>query len=435
MKRTYARLGISASVIAMLLSLSSGRPLAGETDGSSLTMGPKTILSHKAKAVMGPSVQVDEQGRAHLAWTEEDHDLRSLWHATNDATGVQISAPTRVNGPEDSLYWRQEAPALLVDKEEIFITWASTHPKKSPDKPFSNELRLSRSTDGGKTFLPSVVVNDDDQVTGHSFDALSLGRDGAVYVSWIDAREGKKDPSTYVARSDDRGKTLAKNLKLDDNTCVCCRTAMATAPDGNLYVAWRKIFEGQVREIVTARSTDGGRSFSGPVIVGNDRWVYPGCPHRAPSIGVDGQGRLYVLWYTEGQDDTPAVYVALSDDQGRTFSPKQALNASKGTFPDHPQMAVDQEGRAVAIWEEQGPVRKDVVMSYSLDRGTSWSRPHKLNERRSQNPVVSLNQKGEGALAWMEHAMPGHKTIIQPFTLPSGRQAGLDQEPATRATY
>lgn len=435
MKRTYTRLSISASVIGALLSLSSGRPLAGEPAPSSLTMGPKTIMSHKAKAVVGPSVQVDEQGRAHLAWTEEDHDLHSLWHAKNDGPGAQLGAPTKVNRPEDSLYWRQEAPALLVDGEEIFITWASTHPKKSSDKPFSNELRLSRSTDGGKTFLLPVVVNDDDQVTGHSFDALSLGRDGAVYVSWIDAREGKKDPSTYLARSDDRGKTLAKNLKIDDNTCVCCRTAMATAPDGTLYVAWRKIFEGNVREIVAARSTDGGRSFTPSVIVGNDRWVYPGCPHRAPSIGVDGQGRLYVLWYTEGQDDTPAVYVALSDDQGRTFSPKQALNASKGTFPDHPQMAVDQEGRAVAIWEEQGPVRKDVVMSYSPDRGTSWSRPHKLNERRSQNPVVSLNKKGEGALAWMEHAMPGHKTVVQPFTLPSGRQAGFDQESGPRATF
>ena len=87
MKRTYTKLSISASVIGVLLSLSSGRPLAGEPASSSLTMGPKTIMSHQAKAVVGPSVQVDEQGRAHLAWTEEDREVRSLWHAKSDGPG------------------------------------------------------------------------------------------------------------------------------------------------------------------------------------------------------------------------------------------------------------------------------------------------------------------------------------------------------------
>ena len=43
----------------------------------------------------------------------------------------------------------------------------------------------------------------------------------------------------------------------------------------------------------------------------------------------------------------PAIYLAYSDDQGATFSPKKQLNVSKGTFPDHPQMAVDPEGRVV----------------------------------------------------------------------------------------
>ena len=98
-------------------------------------------------------------------------------------------------------------------------------------------------------------------------------------------------------------------------------------------------------------------------------------------MGVDAGGRLYVVWYTEGMDETPAIYLAYSDDRGVTFSEKKQLNRSKGTFPDHPQLAVDPEGRVVVIWEEQSPVRREIVMSHSIDRGQTFSVPFKLNEK------------------------------------------------------
>lgn len=413
--------------IALGLLAGAGLALAAEPDrpGSELVLGQKITIEHQAKFVTGPSVVIDERGTVHLAWMQEDRqhglDLRSVRYARMAQPGGSLSTAVQVNSPEESPFWRQEAPALAVNGEAVFLTWASTHPKAGPDQPFASELRLSRSVDGGQTFLPSVLVNDDGQVIPHSFDALHLGPEGTLYISWIDGREGKKDPGTYVARSGDQGRTVGKNQKVDEHTCVCCRTALATASDGTVYLAWRKIFEGNVRETVVARSTDGGRTFSEPVIVGHDRWVFPGCPHRPASIGVDGQGRLYVVWYTEGSDETPAIYLAYSDD-GRTFKAKRALNVSKGTFPDHPQMAVDGEGRLVVVWEEQSPVRREVVMSYSLDRGATISRPVKLNDKKGQGPAVSVNGQGLAALAWLEHAMPGHKTILQLLQLPSAER-------------
>jgi hypothetical protein len=302
---------------------------------------------------------------------------------------------------------------------DVFITWALTHPAATPDKPFSSELRLSRSSDGGKTFGVSTLVNDDGQAINHTFDALEVAPDGAIHLAWIDGREGKKEPGTFVAKSTDRGQSIGPNIKIDDNTCVCCRTALATSTEGIVYVAWRKIFEGHIRETVVARSTDGGDSFSSPVVVGNDRWIYQACPHRPASLGVDRQGRLYVVWYTEGADETPAIYLAYSDDHGATFSLKKQLNVSKGTFPDHPQMAVDPAGRVVVIWEEQSPVRREVVMSRSLDRGVSFSKPVKLNEKNGQTPTVSVNGQGTVVMGWKEHAMPAHRIVVQTMQFPS----------------
>jgi len=383
-----------------------------------LRFDQKLTTDHPVRAVVGPSVRIDDEGNISLAWMEEDKETRAVLYARTEKSGGPIGAPVKVNQPTEAPYMRQEAPALAVVGHEVFLTWALTHPKLTSDKPFSNELRLSRSTDGGKTFLPSILVNDDEQVIGHGFDSIHVAADGVVHMAWIDGREGKQESGTFVTRSTDHGRTVAKNLKVDENTCVCCRTSLTTGPDGTLYVAWRKILPDDLRETVVARSTDGGSTFSSPVIVGQDRWVFPGCPHRPASIGTDRLGRLYVVWYTEGVDETPAVFLAYSDDRGDTFSPKQKLNVSKGTFPDHPQMAVDPEGRIIIVWEEQSPVRREVVMSVSLDRGQTFSTPQKLNEKKGQTPSLSMNSKGLAALAWIEHAMPVHRMVVQTIQLP-----------------
>ncbi len=380
-------------------------------------LGPKVTADRKVRSVVGPSVRIDDKGQISLAWVEEEKETRTVLYSRIDRAGGSLGEVVRVNGPSEVPYSRQEAPALALSGDDLLITWAVTHPKVTPDKPFSNDLRLSRSTDGGKTFQSSVLVNDDQQVIGHSFDSIHVAPDGAIHMAWIDGREGKKESGTFAARSTDHGRTVERNLKVDESTCVCCRTSMTSSPDGTLYVAWRKILPGDIRETVVARSPDGGQTFAAPVIVGHDNWIFPGCPHRPASVGTDRQGRLYVAWYTEGSDETPSIYLAYSDDKGETFSPKQKLNLSKGTFPDHPQMAVDPEGRLVIVWEEQSPVRREVVMSMSLDRGQTFSAPQKLNEKKGQTPTLSINTQGLAALAWMEHAMPAHRIVVQTLQL------------------
>ncbi len=430
MKRNNGRIiaGGCCWLLAAGILLSAVEGNAELSEARLIELGEKFSTDHKVRSLVGPSVQIDDQSSISLAWMEEDGNVRSVFYARDAKPGGPMGQPVRVNRPDESPYWRQEAPALIAAGSDIYLSWAMTHPKASPDKPFSSELRLSKSIDGGRTFLPSIVVNDDEQIINHTFDALHRGPDGTLHLSWIDGREGKKDPGTFAARSQDHGRSVTANVKVDENTCVCCRTALASGPDGTVYVAWRKIF-GDIRETVVARSEDGGQTFSEPVIVGHDQWVFPSCPHRPASLGVDQQGRLYVVWYTEGTDEIPAIYLASSDDQGRTFSQKRRLNNAKGTFPDHPQMAVDPSGRVVVVWEEQSPVRREVVVSVSLDRGETFTVPQKLNEKKAQSPSVAVNRQGIFALGWMEHAMPAHRMVIQTLRLPAVRVAAEKAEP------
>jgi hypothetical protein len=423
-QHTMQLLNLMAITLALPLWVEAAELSAQPSDG--VRFEPKLAVEIHAKSMVGPSIQLDEKNVAHVAWMEEKENARMLRYARTVLSGETLSSPIAVNGQDEVPYWRQEAPALEAHGEHIYLVWAKMPPQTPTDKPFANELRLSRSLDGGQTFLPSALINDDGELVNHSFDSIRIGREGAIHVAWIDGRGGKKTAGTYVTRSSDHGTTFEKNTKIDDETCVCCRTSVAVAPDGAVYVAWRKMF-GDIRETVVARSFDGGTTFSKPVVVGNDRWVYPSCPHRPASLGVDGDGRVYVSWYTEGEDETPAVYLAYSDDHAQTFSPKYQLNRSKGTFPDHPQLAVDRRGRVVAIWEELSPVRREVVVSHSLDRGQTFSTPYKVNEKKGETPTVAVSSTGQFMLAWKEHAMPAHRMVLQRIIMPEPNAVALKE--------
>src|SRR5690606_11365753 len=159
------------------------------------------------------------------------------------------------------------------------------------------------------------------------FHTMAVAGDGTIFVSWIDTRAkdraraerarrvgestaagahaahgadaeaGLPGSELWVARSTDGGRSFSPGVVVDRDICPCCRTGLAVAPDGAVYVVWRKIFDGDVRDIAIARTEDGGRTFTQPAPVHRDGWVFPGCPHAGPSVAVTDDGRVHVAWY------------------------------------------------------------------------------------------------------------------------------------------
>jgi hypothetical protein len=179
-------------------------------------------------------------------------------------------------------------------------------------------------------------------------------------------------------------------------------------------VAWRKTFEGNVRDIVLAHSSDKGLRFSAPILVNRDGWVFDACPHRGPSLAFDRAGRLYVGWYTEGVDEQPRIYVTASDDRGTTFSNPVALHDSPTSLPDHLRMALHPDGLIVAVWEEVTGVRKRVAMRVSVDQGRTFGPRQILSDgSKAEHPTVAVHSNGTVAIGWTEHTFPNNRIVVQ----------------------
>lgn len=378
------------------------------------------VLGHAVKIVEGPyqvsppALHFGQGGVLHLAWFEKREDRRALRAVRVTDGGKTVSPPVQVNPAQAEPDALHQAPGLATGPDrEVYVTWST--PRPVPGAFFAANLRLARSLDDGLTFEPPLVVNDDDNPINHSFEQVSAGSHGDVYLAWLDNRDKEKSGAGAIfACSRDGGKTVGKNLTVDGMACICCRPSIALAPDGTLWVAWRKTFERNVRDIVLAKSIDQGQTFSTPILVKWDGWAFPACPHRGPSLAFDRFGRLYIGWYTEGTDEQPRLLLATSDDQGKTFSDPISLHTSTTSLPDQLRMVVHSDGIVVAVWEEVTGVRKRVVMRTSVDRGRSFGRVQALSEgAKAEAPMVAVHPSGLLALSWTEHAWPNNRIMLQ----------------------
>jgi hypothetical protein len=216
-----------------------------------------------------------------------------------------------------------------------------------------------------------------------------------------------------MSRSVDGGRSWEPNRPIySDPTCPCCRTAVAVAGDGMIYVAWRAVLSGDIRDVVVSRSPDQGRTWTTPSRPRADDWVYPGCPHAGPSIQVDGQGTLHVGWWT-GKAGEAGVYYARSEDGGRTFS-DQPIAVGKRARPAHVQVALSDEGRVYVAWDDGLSDLPRVLMRRSLDGGRSFGPEQQVSDRTVAASYPVLASHGDSVtVAWSQTTAAVHQAGLE----------------------
>ena len=186
----------------------------------------------------------------------------------------------------------------------------------------TGELAFARSNDGGATWTPKVLVNDQPSMTyGETLGGIvQVAPDGTVLATWWNTDRN----NIMFDRSSDGGRTWGTDIRVNANPGTARWTAqwviplpaMAIAPDGTIYISWTDSAAGN-ENIVVSHSVDGGSTWSAPVRVNDD----PGTARQwMPDVAIDPDGRLHVAWEDDrtGQHN---IYYANSTNGGVTFGP------------------------------------------------------------------------------------------------------------------
>src|SRR5262249_22360782 len=226
-----------------------------------LSLGPRVEIKHQGKAhevhLSGVAVVSAVDGGTLLTWAAAEGDVNQPYVAR---IGNGEATPRRVNPPDLAVEALHHPPRLAVAPTgEVYLSWSSAKPKPEGTL-FASDLRLSRSLDARASFTGHLRVNEDRTIS-HSFDGLAVARDDVVLVSWLDSRAGGPNAGTYLARVVEQGTRVDGITQVGDDVCVCCRVDAATGPGDMVALIWRKVFPGDIRDMVFGISRDGGRSF------------------------------------------------------------------------------------------------------------------------------------------------------------------------------
>jgi hypothetical protein len=363
--QTAARKSFAACAgVAMLLGLAAA---------CSASRATTTVLDVDGRADATPSVAASGRFVA-VAWGARVDNRTDVFLAVSRDGGVTFGAPVRVNADDGEARLGGEFPPRVAltrspdrTDPDVTVLWTA--------RANGTHIKVAISRNGGRTFdtpitLPSSVAAGD-----RGWPALAVDPgEGRIHAVWLDhrglaAQTGSSSHQHGDRARDHDGVAMAQKSgifyasfstassaeqEIAKGVCYCCKTALATGPDGAIYAAWRHVYPGNLRDIAFATSPGPGQPFSSPVRVSEDGWEINGCPDDGPAMAVDEGGTVHIVWPTVVDENGPqgALFYATTRD-GRAFSPRLRIPTLGGVKPSHPQIAIDARGRILVAWDEQ----------------------------------------------------------------------------------
>jgi hypothetical protein len=273
------------------------------------------------------------------------------------------------------------------------------------DEKYNGHAFIARSSDGGKTFSEprAITANSPSQ----RFETAAFDQDGRVFAAWIDKRnvaaakaEGKAYAGAALAYAwDDKpAGTLEAATIARDNTCECCRIAVAFAGPGKPVVMFRNIFDGGIRDHAVITFSDAGKP--GPLYrVSDDDAKIDACPHQGPSLAIGSDGTYHATWFALGRK-LKGVYYAHSEDGGKTFSEPMRIG-DPNTQTSRPYVLAA-GGTVYLAYKSFDGEKTSIELMTSRDSGRNWSKPRTVatTANVSDHPLLIAHQ-ATAYLSWL----------------------------------
>jgi hypothetical protein len=292
-----------------------------------------------------PYLTKDHRGNIVLSWVRILNDASTEFCYAVSVNGKTFSKPITVPGSGNIAPHGENLPKLIFKPSgEILALWGAANP--NANNKYSGLVYYVQSfNDGLDWTLPKPLINDTNSYDQRYYD-VALLPDGEVGAIWLDNRKTVSAEGSGLYFASTAGTDGFKNDRLiSEPCCQCCRTDLFVDKNGAIHTLYRGIIQDSIRDMVHARSVDGGKTFSRPVKISDDNWVINGCPHTGPSM-AEINGRLAFAWFTGGRNK--GCYSAISNNKGISFSPRLPVSSTGS----HPQISAISDDEYVIVWDE-----------------------------------------------------------------------------------
>jgi hypothetical protein len=270
-------------------------------------------------------------------------------------------------------------------------------------------VSVSQSADGGKTFSPAVKIAEHGKALDTGSDArpqIVSDSKGNVFLAYAFFKDANWNAQINTARSVDGGKTFSTPESLvRDNSSQRFPSLLIKSGDA-LFIAWidkRLVAAAKQGDlprlggsIAYAASTDGGKSFQAERFANESSCE---CCRIGASLDPKGQVAIaYRAIFSGGiRDQASQVITSKGAEPIRRVAED---DWKTDACPHHgPSIAVSGSGKFHVAWYTQGAKRSGVFYANSSDQGVTYSKPTRIG--------------AEGA------------NVARPYLLASGKQVWL----------
>lgn len=257
------------------------------------------------------------------------------------------------------------------------------------------------SHNGGRSFVQRNMPQVAPFTTGAD-PSVVIGGNGVVYYSYLGETpafcSGGR-AAVVLSTSTNGGRTFSTPRIVDVDPADDKPGLAVEASAGgsaHVFVTWTKWHDAS-SDIWFARSLDGGRTFSHPVMLYSSKSNNFG---SVPAVGP--HGRVYAFWSTFPDWGLTAVtptqiIMRASSDDGAHFNPARGVGRTFDAIPrmaapgslrnlTGPTVAVDRAGALYIAWaavthrHRDGSVDANIELQRSADGGRSWSNRVPVND-------------------------------------------------------
>lgn len=329
---------------------------------------------------------------------------QKLYYQISTDNGESFAQIQQVKAIDEKISARNEnRPKIAFDDfGGVYLSWATPREKK-----YTADIRFSYSADNGKTFSTPITVNNDNLLTGHSFNEMHVAANGDINIVWLDGRlsyqlrkQGKQTNGSalFLGQANFRNnQTIFTNQQLANNTCVCCRIAIDVNQSNELAILWRHIYGDNIREFALL-TLDDKKTEQQPIQLSNDHWKINGCPHQGGGLSIDENNQYHMVWFNLG-DKGKGIFYANSSDQGKSKSQPLSigdLNAQAA----HPHIMKNNQTVDI-VWTQFNGVEHQLWHQQSNDHGISFAEAKMLasSSSASDRPFIIKSGK-KNIVSW-----------------------------------
>ncbi|TWI80363.1 BNR repeat protein [Lacibacter cauensis] len=345
-------------------------------EAASITM----LASPAGDSCAEPYLFTDAKGMVHLSWVEKKGKTSTLLFSS--LQNEKWSKPIAISSGNNWFVNWADYPVISSDANGNMLAHFL---EKSDTAKFTYDVKVTASSDHGKTWSQPTTLHDDGKKAEHGFVSI-IPYNEQFMVSWLDGRktamegehsghEGHHGEMTLRGALLDKAGKKTKEWELDGRICDCCQTTIAVTTNGPVVV-YRDRSDEEIRDMSIVRLVNG--EWTQPKTIFADAWKIAGCPVNGPRADAIGNN-LAIAWFSM-KDKQSEVKVIFSADGGATF--QQPIRIDEGKTIGRVDLVLLDEQTAMVSWMEgatikamkvhkDGTKEKPVVVAESSDARSS----------------------------------------------------------------